>query len=183
MFAARERWLNVPVPTVARIGAALREGASPAELTGALARDPVALRAEALSGDLGRRTSDETLPSLYRIIRPYLSPGSYASLAKTVNVASPSKFMPVKQDARRGEPVAMGAGGVAAGEALLLHSALVAKARGKSAFAILPPRTSLISARVLFENPAEAKLPAAAFFDADAVVAALGPRFVPPPTR
>jgi hypothetical protein len=184
MFGARERWLSVPVPMVADIAEKLRVGATPAELTGALARDPATLRAEALAGERTRRTNDDALKALYRVIRPYLSPGSYASLAKPVNETAKSKYMPVKQDTLPGEPVSVtGEGGVAAGEALLLHSALIAKARGKAAFAIVPFRTNLATARVVFENPGSSKLPSSAYFAADAVVAALGPRFVPPPSK
>lgn len=183
MFAARERWLAVPVPTVADVATRLRAGATPAELTGALARDPAALRSEALAGELTRRTNDESLKGLYRIIRPYLAPGSYNALAKTVNQTAKSPFMPVKQDTLPGETVRLTTGGVAAGEGLLLHSAMIAKARGKTAFAIVPFRTSVSSARVIFENAGESKLPASAYFAVEGVIAALGPRFLPPPSK
>ncbi|UVO55288.1 hypothetical protein [Sphingomonas sp. SUN039] len=184
MFAARERWLSVPVPTVADVAARLRVGAAPAELTGALARDPAALRSEALSGELTRRTNEAALKAMYRTIRPYLSPGNYSALSKNVNETAKSKYMPVKQDTLPGETVTVTGGiGVAGGEAVLLHSALIARARGKTAFAIVPFRSSLSTARVLFENPGTSKLPSSAYFAADAVVAALGPRFVPPPSK
>jgi hypothetical protein len=182
-FGARERWLALPIPTVAAIGAKLRVGASAAELTGALARDPETLKTDAIRKEIEGTTSAEP-KTLYGAIRPFLTDGSYSGLARNVNETAKSKFMPVKQDTLRGERVNVTGGyGVAGAEALYLHSALIAKSRGLSGFAILPGAFGGSSAQVLFEKPGSSAIPASAFFDADKVIADLGPRFAPPPTR
>lgn len=182
-FGARERWLSVSVPTVAAVAARLRQGASAAELTGALARDPETLKADALRKEAEAMTAIEP-KVLYGTIRAFLTDSNYNGLARPVNDVAKSKYLPVKQDALRGERVTISGGvGVAATEALYLHSALVAKSRGLTGFAIMPGTTSTGSARVLFEKPGSSEIPASAFFDADKVIADLGPRFTPPPTR
>jgi hypothetical protein len=179
-FGSRERWLSVPVATVAAIGAKLRIGASAAELTGALSRDPEALKADAIRKEIDGITSAEP-KTLYSAIRPFLTDGSYNGLARNVNETAKSKFMPVKQDTFRGERVTITGGyGVASSEALYLHSALVAKSRGLTGFAIMPGGFGGGTARVLFEKPGSSAIPASAFFEADKVIADLGPRFAPP---
>ena len=63
--------------------------------------------------------------------------------------------------------------GVPAGEALLLHCALLARSRGKTGFVLMPVRSRLDSAVVRFGAPGEKGFPADATFDAATVIAAL----------
>jgi hypothetical protein len=182
-FAARERWMAVPVPTVAMVATRLRAGAAPADLTGALARDPETMKADTLKREIEGVTKAEP-KTLYGAIRPFLTDGSYSGLARGVNEVAKSKFMPVKQDTLRGERVVIiGGSGVAATEAVYLHSALVARSRGLTHFAILPGGINFGSARVLFDKPGGPTTPPEAYFEVDKVIADLGPRFTPPPVR
>lgn len=182
-FAARERWMAVPVPTTAAVATRLRAGVTPADLTGALARDPDTMKADTLKREVEGVTKAEP-KTLYAAIRPFLTDGNYNGLARNVNEIAKSKYLPVKQDTLRGERVVIVSGsGVAANEAVYLHSALIARSRGLKTFAILPGNVAFWSARVLFDKPGGALTPREAFFDVDTVIADLGPRFTPPPTR
>ena len=70
--------------------------------------------------------------------------------------------------------------GLQAGEAVLLHSALIARARGKQYFVLRPNRQKLTNAGVLFLNAGEIDVPTSALFDASTVIAVLSPTMPDP---
>lgn len=65
--------------------------------------------------------------------------------------------------------------GVASGEGLLLHAALIAKARGKTGFIMAPIRSKIYSVGVRFVNQGEEGMPTGTIVDADSVIRELGP--------
>lgn len=185
-FAARSRWGAVPVPIVADLLGRLRKGASPAELTGPLAATPEELRADARAGWLKLMTEEpKSTERLFGAVRGPVKPGSYTAAARNVWRTDKSRYLIARKlDGSAYEGVVVtGVGGSAAGEALLLHCALVAKARGKTGFALAPIRKRVDSALVAFGNPGDRGVPAAVFIDADAVIAALSPRIPQPAKR
>lgn len=69
---------------------------------------------------------------------------------------------------------------IAAGDALLMHSALMAEARGVKGFELFPVRQQLDAIFVRFGNPGEPGMPAATTFDAATVIAELSDEFPDP---
>ena len=182
VFSARPRWLAPSVPLVAGMTEKLRAGVGdPAGLTGALARDPATLRSDAIEARIKGFTDEAADKGLYGSIRTYLSDGQFSGLSRDVWNTARSPYLQKKSDSRPGETLIVRSGyGVAAGDALLLHAALLAQARGKSGFAFLPGRFSPASARVLIDNPGANGIPEAQFFNASEVIAALSPSFPKP---
>lgn len=72
--------------------------------------------------------------------------------------------------------------GLAGTYAFLLHAALMAKAKGKSGFMVMPGQSQAWAHYVRFGNPGDDRITDAALFDADEVITALSPYF-PQKTR
>ncbi len=176
-FAARSRWIAPSPPAVALLTQRLRAGAAPEELTGALARDPAILRADGLSAKSGYITENpDGAKNLYGGIRFVVNDADFAALSRNVWKTDKSRYLlkPTGKEKYVGEAVYMqGVIGVPAGEALLLHCALLARSRGKTGFVLIPVRSRLDSAVVRFGVPGEQGFPVDAAFDAATVIAAL----------
>lgn len=186
-FAARSRWLAPTAPAVALMTARLRAGATPAELTGALARDPDQLRADALTAEAGQITESETAAKvLYAAIRPYARATDYSAYTRSVWNTAKSRYM-VKRSGKEnhdGELIFIyGASGPAGGEAMLLHAALVAQARGKDGFMFGPTRKRLDSALIIFGDKGDPAIEDGALINAADVINALSPDMPKPAPR
>jgi hypothetical protein len=185
-FASRSRWLAPKAPAVALLTERLRAGATPTELTGALSRDPAAIRAEGLAiASAAIREPDDETKALFGTIRPYIKNG-HAGFTRAVWKTDKSRYLVKRSDKAKytGELVYIyGAYGQAGGEALLMHCALLAKARGKSGFMVGANRKELDSTLVLFGNPGDPGTVEGMVVDADAVIRALSGEMPEPERR
>jgi len=187
-FAARSRWTATLASEVADLTERLRKGAPASALTGALARDPESIRSDSLSAWAGALTSaaDTDKNLLYSAIRPLTSMDQYSHWNDDIRDTSDSPFLPSKtgKETYTGDFVFMKrANGIAAGEALLMHCALLAKARGKAGFVLDPYRPRLDAAIVRFGNPGDPGMPPSVFIDAATVIAALSAQFPDPAVK
>jgi hypothetical protein len=192
-FAARSHWSVPATPAVAELAAKLRHGAPSAELIGMLATDPATMRSNGLVANAGAITeADNAVASLYGAIRQPIDAGSYHSWTDDVWDTKSEVFLHKRAANENyvGElmlvprtPGFFKAAHwitIAAGDALLMHSALMAEARGAKGFELFPGRKQLAAFFVRFGNPGEPGMPAAATFDAATVVADLSNEFPDP---
>ncbi len=183
-FAARSRWVAPTPPAVADLTVKLRKGAAPGELTGALARDPAAIRANGLVARAGAITgAADADTALYAAIRPPVSAGDYSTWDDDVWNTDDSPFLVKKtgKETYSGDFVFLKhANGIATGDALLMHCALLARAQGKAGFVLLPVRTRLDATIVRFGDPGDPGIPARAMNDAATIIAALSVEFPDP---
>ena len=196
-FAARSRWAVPAAPTVADLAARLRQGAPAAELTGPLAADPATLRTNALIANAGAITeANNANANLYGLIRQPISPlASYDSWRDDVWNVKDSYFLHQRaaNETYVGDLLlvpttprlfkAVHFTTIATGEALLLHSALLAQMRGAKGFALSMGHQQLSILLLHIGNPGEPGLPAAATFDAATVIADLSPEFPDPANK
>lgn len=176
-FAARSRWLSPSAPAVVLMTARLRAGAAPAELTGALARDPDQLRTDALAAEAGKIIESESASQvLYAAIRPYARASNYNPYTRSVWNTAKSRYVLKRsgKEKHNGEVVFVyGAMNAAGGEAILLHCALMARARGKSGFVLSPSRKRLDSVLVMFGDAGDPAIVSGVLIDANEVISAL----------
>ncbi len=185
-FAARSRWVAPTAPAVALLTERLRAGASPAELTGALTRDPAQIRADALAVRAKQiaEPADET-KALYGTMRPYLR-NAHQPYTSGVWRTEKSRYLAERTEKAKyaGELLFIyGAYGQAGGEALLLHAALLAEARGEGGFVLGPARTKMDSTLVMFGDPGEPGMVDGMIIDAQDVIAALSGEMPKPVKR
>lgn len=192
-FAARSHWSVPATPAVADLAGRLREGAAPGELTGPLATDPATMRADGLTANAGAITeANNADASLYTAIRPAIDAATYHDWADDVWDTKSSTFLH-KRAANENyvgdyfivprTPGFMSPPHiitVAAGDALLMHAALMARARGLNGFALFPIRDRLDALLVRFGNAGDPGMPAAETFDAAAVIGDLSAEFPDP---
>lgn len=186
-FTGRSRWLSPTAAVVAEVTQRLRQGAKPAELTGALARDPAEIRASGLVALIGAITeATDADKSLFAAIRPLMSVDDYKYWNDDIREVKESDYI-VKRTAKAtysGDFIYMKRpNGIAAGDALLMHCALLAKSKGVKGFVLYPSRKRLEAAFVQFGNPGQPGFPALVTLDADTVIAALTPEFPEKPKR
>lgn len=185
-FAARSRWLAPKAPAVAVLTERLRAGATPAELTGALARSPADIRAEGLAIEAAAlaEPEDET-KTLFGALRPYVKNG-HAAYTRAVWNTGKSRYLIKKTDKAKynGELMFIyGAYGQAGGEAMLLHAALLARYRGYDGFMMGPVRSKLDNSLVLFGDAGGPGMVDGMVLNADEVIRALSPEMPEPAKR
>lgn len=177
-FAARSQW-GVGRGPVMHLADRLRQGAKPEQLFGALAKNGDELwedirrrvLAQQLQGDTNNRT-------LFSNILTYAKIDDYEKLSKAVWRTDKSKLLsekPIKDSKFYSISSAsqFGISPLARVDGLILHAALMAKAKGFKALQFT--KTSEINdfALVMFGNAGDADMPAAFTIDADAVIAEL----------
>ena len=183
-FAARSLWLAAGPGVMAALTDRLRAGADVAQRTGALASDGATVRAEARRRAVAAMTStgDPTKaePWLWSAIRGYLTDDFYKSWDHGVWKTDKSPFLAKKTGKQTvaGDFLFVGpSNGPPAGEALLMHAALLARARGEPGFVIFPRRQYANGAWVRFGKSGDPGLPSVAWQDASEVISALSDRF------
>lgn len=196
-FSARSRWPVPSAPVVADLAARLRQGAPAAELTGILAQDPAKMRADALAANAGAITqAQDAVPSLYGVVRKPLTPANYRDWDSDVWNARDSTLLHKRAagETYPGELLMVDNSRsilvasrhlitIAAGEALLLHAAVLAQARGVKGFLLFPSRQQMAAFLVKFGDPGSPGMPAAATFDAATVIADLSGEFPDPSVK
>lgn len=187
-FAARSAWSHVGTGAVLAETEILRKDARPEQLFGALA-----VGRDKLQADLRQHTQAQMLKRIadnqvvFGEIISYAQIDQYEQLSKPVwntdksaiiaaNPALNSSFWPLST---RAIPTAWS---ITRPDALLLHAALQAKARGYKGFVYSQNAGLSGSADVLFGNPGEPTMPPQLYLDADAVIAELR-QVIPSPTE
>jgi hypothetical protein len=195
-FTARSHWRVPAVPAVADLAAKLRQNAPPADLTGALATDPATMRSNGLTANAAAITEAANADSLlYSAVRLPLTAAIYLAWADDVWDTKSSAFLhqrAANENYIGDIMVVSRAPGlfkpphlitVAAGEALLMHSALMAQARGVKGFELALGRKQFEAFVLRFGNPGDPEMPTAVAFDAATVIADLAAAFPDPRTK
>lgn len=186
-FAARSRWFAPGPAAVALLTDRLRAGAKPEQLTGALAMTAESIRQKAIDARIAAMTAGKNSDAaLWSAVRSPISAGAYTGLARNTWRIDKSKYMAKPKVAPTG-PTGPGEGiivtdgsGVASGEALLLHAALIAQSRGKTVYMLMPVRKRIDVAVVKFGNAGDAGFPADMTLDAATVIAGISPAIAQP---
>ncbi|HEX6376032.1 MAG TPA: hypothetical protein VFZ91_09965 [Allosphingosinicella sp.] len=185
LFSGRSAWVKASAGAVAEVARILREGARPEELTGLLATEPAKFRSDAVAAAGKRLSEGEHLPRLrYAAIRAPIPQSAFGAYSGNVWRSGKSKyFIPTKvipPEKGRLVNVARDGAGIPAGYALLLHTALTARAEGKKSFMMLPGRRQVAWHFVRIGDPSGAALVPAVSYDAERVIRDLSP-LIPPP--
>lgn len=183
-FVARSNWLSAGPAVVAGLTDRLRADAPADQRTGALARDGAALRADAARHAVAAMiTGPQAEAALWNAFRPPLADAVFSVWDHQVWRTDPSPFIAAKtgKETTRGDCLILNpANGLPTGQALLMHAALLARARGALGFVIHPYRPKLNTAWVMFGAPGDAGMPPSAFIGAHEVIAALSDSFPDP---
>jgi hypothetical protein len=183
-FAARSRWFAPGPAAVALLTDRLRAGAKPEQLIGALAMTPESIRQKAIDARIAAMTAGKNSDAaLWSAVRSPISAGAYTGLARNTWRIDKSKYLvkPKTAPTGPGEGIIVTDGyGVPAGEALLLHAALIAQSRGKTGYMLMPIRKRIDVAVVKFGNPGDEGFPADMTLDAATVIAGLSPVIAQP---
>lgn len=185
-FSSRSSWSSPAMAMIAALTARLRTGATPAQLTGALAIDPAELKSKELATRLSALKDEKKQAARLYALRTYRKPGAGAAYGRKVWKVDKSKYLVAAKPKEGAKPpkfdfiMMNDIGGELGGEALLLHAALLAQKKGKSGFALYPIRLGINQAGVIFGNRNDPGVPADLHFDAAQVIAALSPELPKP---
>jgi tetratricopeptide (TPR) repeat protein len=179
LYSARSRWVYLDAALRARLVARLRQGATPAQLTGPLAQTPeeiiAAARTERRTGAFGAKGAGAFL---FGRRQPYYSPEDFVRFSRDTWRTDGSRIVDFPMDEeghyRTYSSTRVG-GGTPAGYALLLHAALLAHSQGRNAFTLFPTRGSIATLSVRFGNRGEAGMIEPLTFDTERVIADLTP--------
>jgi hypothetical protein len=185
LFAARERWALIPQGVAATLAGRVAAVTPAAERSGLLAKGDEGLWAETRQAR-AKLLSEETAEKLLWALTNRLTVDRrYTELSGQVWSATKKPKLLLKgkpEDRIEILSIATRAYGAQAGEALLLHAALIARTRGKHGFVMVPVRERVDMMGVKFVSASEAGVPAGALVSADEVIAALGSR-IPRPQK
>lgn len=182
LFANRTAWLRPAAGAVAEVARQLQQGVAADSLTGILAGDPGRFRTDLLSR---RREELKTNKNRFALIRPYYAQGSYDRFATNVWRTDNSRYFGRAENAQlhaTSISVARDGYGTPANYALLLHTALVARAQGKNAFLLMPGQQNVAVNLVRLGNHGDATMIAPMTFDVAQVISDLGTA-IPQPAR
>lgn len=188
IFNAHGKWVWVPASVTADMLERLQKALPPAARTGAAAEDPKAIREAATRQLLAALSKEDDVATLYITVSNIVRVTDYDGLRRAIDKVGVKPRFLLPADPK--DPLSLEAidtrpriYGLPSGEALLLHAALIAKARGKTGFKMIPRRKYINFAALIFGNIGEPGFPAATTYDAHAVFEALSPHFPLPPTR
>ena len=187
LFAARSQWLSVSLGSVMEANRRLRDGATPDELIGSLAKTPEGLwneHVEATRAALLAKDKDNK--TLFNMVPAERSQKLYAAVAKNVWRTAKSKIILTskKSDPSKSRMELMYlpmTDPVVAMDAYVLHAALVARSRGHQGFVFTPIISgSLLAGSFRSGNRGDKGFPPELFLDAAEVIADLR-RVIPEP--
>jgi hypothetical protein len=172
-FSARSQWTAPPLGAVAAIGDQLRAGVPSSQWTGALATTTDALWAKRDALDQAQRLKTvERNNSLFSHILPYAPIGDYEAMSRQVWNVSNSRL--ISRTASEGFfMLSIDGAPTTQPDALMLHAALEAKARGYSGFIRTMERRKPEGAYVRFGNLGDPGMTNYNFIKADDVIAEL----------
>jgi hypothetical protein len=182
LFANRTAWLRPSAGAVAEVARQLQQGAAPDSLTGILAGDPGRFRTEQINRRRDELKSDK---NRFALIRPYFAQGAYDRFSTNVWRTDHSRYFARDENDRlhaTSVSVMRDGFGTPASYALLLHTALVARAQGKNAFLVMPGQQNVALNFVRLGNRGDAAMIGPMTFDAARVIADLSP-MIPQPAR
>lgn len=186
-FTARTRWLAPSFGAVLAVNRRLYDGAAAADRIGPLALPADAQweeRAASSRAELLAKDSDNK--TLFSLIKPYVSAGAFEAQSRSVWQTDKSKIFIKRKTSENddGSKIAFIYGGAtdAAYDAMLLHAALDAKARGQKDFTFSPILQNYTAAIVRPATLPDGNTLSSLAFDPDAVIAALSPVIPDPVT-
>jgi len=189
-FAARSQWLEPSLGTVMAVNRRLREGASEADLFGALATTPEDLWQKRFDDLMAVRLQRDTdNKTLFALIQPYAKVDDFENRTKDTWRVTKSRMMAKEAD-EDGQWRITSGGNIYSGiDSIMLHAALQAQAQGKDGFTmlvVLPQATGAYmpfsAGFARFVDRAEVASADALFIPASEVVAELSP-VIPSPTE
>jgi hypothetical protein len=175
-FAARSQWLSPSFGQVTAVNAMLRAGAQPDELFGALAKSPDQMWTERRDQSLAALLeADKNNKRLWARILPYASATAYESQSKAVWNGDKSRMVgKTLNKTLNAYPIYVGqAGPLTQVDAMVLHSAVTAKARGFPGFFMMMMPQNPAIGWVRFGKPGDPGITSDLYLDADAVIAEL----------
>lgn len=183
-FASRSQWLTPSFGAVSAVTARLREGARPEELFGALQATPEALWTRRLDRTLAVMAENDTNNrTLFSFLLPFARIGDFERLSGNVWKTQKSRLISdkVMKDSKFWS-VGIFSDALTQPDALLLHSANLAKERGFDSFAFFARSNAPENAFVMFANAADKAIPEQHQVNADAVIAELR-QIIPSPAE
>lgn len=181
-FAARSQWVNPGFGAVTEVSRRLRAGASSEERFGALAMSPQQLwekrRDASMAQELQKDTDNKTL---FNAIRPYSPIGEYEAVSKAVWRTDKSQMLGKEPDKTNGMWTLSSYSNIPVRfDALVLHAALQARAKGKDGFEIILPVRPQYPAFVRFVSRGDPQFNEARFIAATDAVEQLS-QLIPSP--
>lgn len=186
LFSARSRWPTLSAGLVAGVARKLETVGTPAER----ANTPIPTAKEVLAADETRiaaqinNTGDDN-SDRFDTYRWAFAQTDFNKFAANVWKTDKSKYVTTpKKDLEYGEFVdtSRNGTGTPGTYAMLLHLALLTKARGHSHFMLMPGQTSVYRARFRTGTAGDGKIFAEMAYEPDAVIAALAP-LIPQPVK
>lgn len=186
LFSARSNWPTLAAGLVAGVARRLEAVGTPAER----ANTPIPTAKEVLAADEARvaakiNFAGDDNSDRFDTYRWAFAQTEFAKFATNVWKTDKSRYVTTpKTDLEYGEFVdtSRNGTGTPAGYAMLLHLALLTKARGHSHFMLMPGQSSLYRARFRTGTPGDGKVFAEMAYDPDKVIAALAP-LIPQPVK
>ena len=175
-FAARSQWLIITPGQFLTVNQMLRKDAADSELFGALAILPEAHREKRIKDNFAKILEDDANNrGLFEMIVPYSNVASFERLSKSVWNTQKSKILGKEDPKSPGLFYIEGRDGdwQTQVDSMLLHSALLAKSRGKNGFIYWMEITKPYYSYVRFGNLGEAGMIEEYYLDADKVIAEL----------
>jgi hypothetical protein len=182
-FAARSEWLAPRFGQLLEVHRRLTAGATAVERIGLLARTADELRKERRNDAMAMLLDrDKNNRTLFANILPYANAASFERLSKRVWSPKTSKIIGKEKvkDTDSYFAFLYDADFMTQFDAMLLHGALQAKARGKQGFTFLVNRKEPKIGFLRFVNPDEPGVFSQRYFDSDAVIADLR-KIIPSP--
>ncbi|MBF9150149.1 hypothetical protein [Novosphingobium jiangmenense] len=186
LFSARTRWPTISAGLVAGVAARLETVGTAAER----ANTPIPTAKEVLAADQARvaaqinNTGDDN-SDRFDTYRWAFAQTDFGKFAANVWKTDKSRYVTTpKKDIEYGEFVdtSRNGTGTPAGYALLLHLALLTKARGHSHFMMMPAQSTVYRGMFRTGTPGDGKVFAEMAYDPDKVIAALSP-LIPQPVK
>lgn len=184
-YGSRSEWVGISSAHKLHASRLLREGAKPEELRGALAKDEQAILASRREERMAEMlASDKDNKTLFSKILPYANPSHFEDISKRVWKVSKSKMLGEESPDAEGMFYIEGRNTLwqTRFDAMLLHSALLAKDRGKQGFNFWMESNRPIYGFVRFGDLGDPKISASQFLNADEVIAELR-EAIPPPAE
>jgi hypothetical protein len=181
-FAARSDWPSIGFGAKMEANRRLRKDALPEELTGLLALTPDQMWAERIERTKAAMLErDKNNKTLFTYILPLAKAESYESLSKSVWRTEKSRIMAAEPSAKTKDwSMSIYGDATTQPDALLLHAALQAKARGSKTFNFIILADAPSSASARFAVGDTEKVVDGLALDTEAVIAELR-QIIPPP--
>jgi hypothetical protein len=187
LFAARSRWDAVPDGYVTELSRRIDAASSPADRDAIPIPSAEKIRAEQVEGfvavinDAGEKSRDR-----WRSFHLAFSDKDFAAFTANVWRTDKSKYIAKEPEAKWNASYITSSRngmGMPSAYALYMHAALSARAQGKKGFLLLPGQRYVYAHFIRIGSPGDKDIFEPVLFDADEVIADLGPYFPQPVKR